>query len=183
MRPVTEPPRPTDARQPDAPDADEEQGEYAALLLRAGYNYHVFLAAIFGFAREHGAGIDEFVAWTAARVAGSWSGLREHGADAVLRVVLENLAATGYAVERVEYGATLSRAAVRAVPLGLDSEGWRTLLEPFGVAPAEMLRLFQIFVPLAHEAGAALEVEDHGGEVRLTVRREPPRPGPQPIRF
>lgn len=149
----------------------------------AAYNYNVFLAAIVGFARERGVAGDGFFAWTAARLGDTWSGLLGHGADAVLRLVLENLASTGYAVEQADLGAAISRAAVRTVPLGLDDDQWRSLLAPFGATPADMLELFQVFVPLAASAGAELEMEQHAGLIRLTMKRTSPGVGPQPVTF
>jgi hypothetical protein len=157
--------------------------DYPGLLLRAGYNYHVFLASMFGYARDHGGTVAEFLRWTAEHVAGSWEALRGHGADAVMGLVLENLASTGYTVEQVELGPELSRAAVLTTPLGLTQEQWAELLTGFAVSPDEMAHVFDIFVPLARDADVVLEIDAAHGTTRLTARRLQSPPGPQPIRF
>jgi hypothetical protein len=154
-------------------DADDATGpDFEGLLLRSGFNYHVFVAAAFGFLRGRGAGPEELVAWMAERLATTWSGLEGHGADAVLNLVLENLASTGYQVRDFNYGANESIATVGAVPLGLDEERWQRLLEPFGVAPSDMHALFRVFVPLARSAGATLDLAGFHDTLRITVRRD-----------
>jgi hypothetical protein len=166
-----------------AEEAEDGQVDFEGLLLRAGFNYHVFLAAMFGYLREHGMTAGDFLAWTAARLASTWQGLEGHGADAVLRVVLDNLAATGYPVLSVEYGETESTAEAGATPLGLDREQWRSLLAPFAVEPAQMRLLFEVFAPLAAAAGASFVAEEDGETMKLAVRREPPKRTGQPVRF
>lgn len=144
------------------------------LLLRAGFNFNVFLAAALGFARARGESAETFLAWTAERLAPTWAGLRGHGADAVLYLVLQNLASAGYPVEEYAYGADESTAIVGAIPLGLEPVQWQELLAPLGVAPEEMQALFRIFVPLAREAGCTLEAREEDGRIRLTARRLAP---------
>ncbi len=147
--------------------------DYEALLLRAGFNYHVFVAAAFGFAREHGASPDDFIAWVATRLSPTWKGLQGHGADAVLNLLLENLASTGYAVHDVVLDGEESTAKIDAIPLGLDSGQWQRLLEPFSVTPEDMHALFRVFTPLARTAGATLELAGMRDSLALTVRRDP----------
>ena len=145
--------------------------DYEELLLRAGFNFNVFLGASFGFARTRGLDPADFVAWTAERLAPTWSGLNGHGADAVLRLILENLSSAGYPVESYQYGADESRAEIGAVPLGLSSEQWTDLLQPLGVSANEMHGLFRIFVPLARTAGCSLELLGVRDRLTLVVRR------------
>ena len=146
--------------------------DYEGLLLRAGFNYHVFIAAAMGHAREHGGSAEEFIAWAAERLGTSWTGLRGHGADAVLGLILENLASTGYAVRDVQAGADLSRAVVGAVPLGLEADQWQQLLAPFGVTAADMHALFRIFIPLGRSAGASVDLAGMRDTLQITVRRD-----------
>ncbi len=158
---------------PQVPADESGSPDYEGLLLRAGFNYHVFIAGAFGFAREQGASPGQFVEWLAARLGQSWSGLRGHGADAVMNLILENLASTGYPVQQVEFDGEQSRAEVGTIPLGMDSAQWQQFLEPFAVTPGDMHALFQIFVPLAQTAGTTLELDGLRDRLRLTVRREP----------
>lgn len=158
---------------PSAPESQEDGPDYEGLLLRAGYNYHVFIAAAFGFLRGRGAGPDELIGWLAERLAPTWAGLQGHGADAILNLVLENLACIGYQIGEVEYGADESRADVGAIPLGLDAEQWQRLLQPFGATPNDMHALFRVFAPLAQSAGATFELAGLRDALRITVRRDP----------
>jgi hypothetical protein len=144
--------------------------DYEELLLRAGFNFHVFLAGAMGFAAAHGSSADEYVAWMAERLGDTWSGLRGHGADAVLRLVLDNLASTGYAVEDVHWDAEESHAMVRAIPLGLEREEWQRIVAPFGVSVDDMHALFRVFVPLVRGAGATLDLLGIRDDLRITVR-------------
>jgi len=114
----------------------------------------------------------------AKRLAPTWAGLRGHGADAVLHLVLENLAATGYTVRGVEAGPDTVYATLALVPLGLSDEDWAAVLEPFGATPALMQALFGVFGPLAAAAGATIDVQIEAGELRLAVRREGAAPRP-----
>lgn len=162
----------------DAADTAADGPDYQALLLRAGFNFHVFLAASFGFLKECGATPETFVGWVAERLAPTWAGLNGHGADAVLNLLLENLASAGYPIEAVSYEATEATAMVGAIPLGLDAERWRELLASFGVTPAEMHALFRVFEPLVASAGASLDLAGLRNSLRVSVRR---RPAPQPL--
>ena len=153
---------------------DAPAPDYAELLLRAGFNYNVFLAAAFGFARAQGSDADAFVVWTAERLAPTWAGLHGHGADAVLNLVLQNLASAGYPVREYSFDAEESRAEIGAIPLGLDAEQWQDLLAPLDVTPAAMHALFRIFVPLARTAGCTLALHGLRDTLTLIVRREPP---------
>jgi hypothetical protein len=155
-------------------DAPSEGPDYEALLLRAGFNFHVFLAATLGFLRERGVSAESFIAWLAERLAPTWAGLEGHGADAVLNLLLENLASTGYTVDSVSYGALEATAMVDAIPLGLDAERWGELLTPFGVTPAVMHVLFQVFTAPVQAAGATLDLAGLREALRITVRRPPP---------
>jgi hypothetical protein len=156
----------------EAEDKEAPTPDYAELLLRAGFNFNVFLAAAFGFARAQGGDPSAFVAWTAERLAPTWAGLRGHGADAVLNLLLQNLASAGYAVESYTFDVDESRAEVGAIPLGLATEQWSELLQPLGVSPADMHALFRIFVPLARTAGCTLELQGKRDQLTLIVRRE-----------
>lgn len=173
-----------DERDPGAADArpaqPESEPDYQALLLRAGFNFHVFLAAMFGFLKEQGAAPEAFVGWTAERLAPTWAALDGHGADAVLNLLLENLASTGYAIESASFGASEATALVAAVPLGLDAERWGELLAPFAVTPAEMHALFRVFAAPVQSAGATLDLAGLRDTLRITVRR-PPRAQPLPL--
>lgn len=146
--------------------------DYEELLLRAGFNFNVFLAAAFGFAHAHGHDPDAFVAWTAERLAPTWAGLNGHGADAVLNLVLQNLASAGYPVQSCTFGPDESRAEIGAIPLGMAAEQWADLLAPLDVAPAQMHALFRIFVPLARTAGCSLELHGLRDQLTIIVRRE-----------
>lgn len=152
--------------------------DYEGLLLRAGFNFQVFLAGAFGFARERGDRPEQFVDWVAARLTSTWAGLRGHGADAILRLVLDNLASTGYGVEETSFAADESQATVTAVPFGLPEEDWRQVLAPFAVSPADMRLLFRAFMPLAASAGATLDVDEAGESLRISVRRRTGAPTP-----
>lgn len=155
----------------EAEEAAAQGPDYEELLLRAGFNFNVFLAAAFGFALAHGHSVDDFVAWTAERLAPTWHGLRGHGADAVLNLVLQNLSSAGYPVESYTLGADESTAAIGAVPLGLPANQWAQLLQPLGVAATDMHALFRIFVPLAASAGCTLELRGMHDHLSITVRR------------
>lgn len=155
---------------------DAPAPDYAELLLRAGFNFNVFLAASFGYARAQGGDPGAFVAWTAERLAPTWAGLRGHGADAVLNLLLQNLASAGYPVESYTFDADESRAEIGAIPLGLAPEQWNELLQPLGVSPADMHALFRIFVPLALTAGCSLELQGKREQLTLIVRRLPAEP-------
>lgn len=146
------------------------------LLLRAGVNFNVFLAAALSFVRARGESAEAFLSWIAERLAPTWAGLRGHGADAVLYLVLQNLASAGYPIEEYSYGADEATATVGAIPLGLEAGQWQELLAPLGVAPEEMRALFRIFVPLAREAGCTLDVREESGRIYLTTRRSAPAP-------
>jgi hypothetical protein len=171
---------PAPAEEPAATGAESGSPDYEGLLLRAGFNYHVFIAAAFGFAREHGTAPDAFITSVAKCLAPTWRGLQGHGADAVLNLVLENLASTGYAVHDVAFGTDESTAEIDAIPLGLDAEQWQRLLEPFAVTPDDMHALFRVFIPLAAAAGAMLELAGKRDALRLTVRRDPGAPRAEP---
>jgi hypothetical protein len=153
---------------------DATAPDFEELLLRAGFNFNVFLAAAFGFARAQGHDPADFVAWTAERLAPTWAGLNGHGADAVLRLILENLSSAGYPVERYSYGADESTAEIGAIPLGLSHEQWSDLLQPLAVSADEMHALFRIFVPLARTAGCSLELRGVRDQLTLVVRRNSP---------
>ncbi len=164
----------SEARQP----ADEAGPDYEGLLLRAGFNFHVFLAAALGLLPELGAAPEQLIQRVGERLAPTWAGLRGHGADAVLHLMLDNLASTGYAVRDVQAGADEATATLTRVPLGLTAEDWAAVLQPFGVTPATMQALFDVFTPLAAAAGATISVQTDGEELRILVRRvgAPPRP-------
>jgi hypothetical protein len=162
----------TDGPQPEDPVENTGAPDYEELLLRAGFNYHVFIAGAFGYAREQGTAPRQFIDWITDRLGQTWSGLRGHGADAVMNLILENLASTGYPVQQVEFDGELSRAEIGTIPLGMDGEQWREFLQPFAVTPNDMHELFQVFLPLAQTAGTVLELEGFRDRLRLTVRRE-----------
>jgi hypothetical protein len=164
---------------PDVTEPSAEDGpDFEALLLRAGFNFHAFLAAAVGLLPELGARPEALIERVGERLAPTWSGLRGHGADAVLQLVLENLASAGYAVHMVRPGSDEAFATLARVPLGLDADGWAALLEPFGATPAAMQVLFRVFTPLAAAAGTTIHVHVEAEELRITVRRQgaPPRP-------
>lgn len=158
--------------------AGEGGPDFEGLLLRAGFNFHVFLAATLGLLPELGATPDRLIRRVGERLAPTWAGLRGHGADAVLHLLLDNLASTGYAVREVQPGADEASATLDSVPLGLSAEDWAAVLQPFGVAPPAMLALFDVFTPLAAAAGATISVDVAGEALQIRVRREgaPPRP-------
>lgn len=152
--------------------------DYEGLLLRAGFNFHVFLAAALGLLPELGAPPEQLIRRVGERLAPTWAGLRGHGADAVLGLVLDNLASAGYAVRSVHPGADEATATLARVPLGLSDEDWAAVLQPFGATPAAMQALFAVFTPLADAAGATISVQAVGDELQILVRRDaaPPRP-------
>ncbi|HEY7294778.1 MAG TPA: hypothetical protein VH916_07035, partial [Dehalococcoidia bacterium] len=67
---------------PDVTEPSAEDGpDFEALLLRAGFNFHAFLAAAVGLLPELGARPEALIERVGERLAPTWSGLRGHGAD------------------------------------------------------------------------------------------------------
>jgi hypothetical protein len=156
----------------------ESGPDFEGLLLRAGFNFHVFLAAALALLPELGAAPERLIQRVGERLAPTWAGLRGHGADAVLGLVLDNLASTGYLVRAVHPGPDEADATLASVPLGLSADDWAAILEPFGATPAAMLALFDVFTPLAAAAGATIDVQVADDELRIRVRRAGATPRP-----
>ncbi|HLZ70266.1 MAG TPA: hypothetical protein VKV26_10210 [Dehalococcoidia bacterium] len=163
----------------EAPPPDADAGpDLESLLLRAGFNFHVFLAAALGLLPEAGVEPQRLIERVAERLAPTWAGLHGHGADAVLHLVLENLASTGYAVREVQPGADEATATLGLVPLGLSDADWASVLAPFGATPAAMRALFDVFAPLAAAAGAQIALHVEADALRIVVRRQGAAPRP-----
>ena len=152
--------------------------DFEGLLLRAGFNFHVFLAAALGLLPELGATPEQLIRRVGERLAPTWAGLRGHGADAVLGLVLDNLASTGYAVRELHPGPDEATATLARIPLGLSDEDWAALLQRFGVGPEAMQALFAVFTPLAAAAGATIDVQAAADELQVRVRRTGATPRP-----